>query len=165
MSRPVATAFTRQAIRLRTAQHTFRYYTTPTSRPLFSTCNASPRPPPSRAQLPLSIFTRRAMSSSSESPAVVTSTGAEETVPCVGEASEKKADEVAPVAETQDAAEAEEEEPKLPPLTPAQFREYNRLAEHMDHFVSCDALQSTDCIYFARLLTRYSTTTSARYGP
>ena len=29
-----------------------------------------------------------------------------------------------------------EQEEKLPPLSPAQFREYNRMAEHMDHFVS-----------------------------
>jgi hypothetical protein len=28
------------------------------------------------------------------------------------------------------------EEAKLPPLTPHEFREYNRLAEHMDQFVS-----------------------------
>jgi hypothetical protein len=30
----------------------------------------------------------------------------------------------------------EEPEPALPPLSPAEFRQYNRLAEQMDYFVS-----------------------------
>lgn len=77
------------------------------------------------------------MSSSSESPAIAGSTCKEEAVPeSVGKAMEKAPGEGAPAADAEDAAKAEEEEPKLPPLTPAQFREYNRMAEHMDHFVS-----------------------------
>lgn len=46
--------------------------------------------------------------------------------------------EVEPVAgPTQKVEEEEkEEEPKLPKLTPAEFREYNHGAEHMEYFVS-----------------------------
>lgn len=36
---------------------------------------------------------------------------------------------------TPEAAKAAPEPPKLPKLSGAQFREYNRLAEHMDFFV------------------------------
>ncbi|KIH92700.1 hypothetical protein SPBR_03209 [Sporothrix brasiliensis 5110] len=60
------------------------------------------------------------MSSSSQTPAVAGSAGAEE----LPDSGSKAPDRT-----------TEEEEPQLPPLTPAQFREYNRMAEHMDHFV------------------------------
>lgn len=33
-------------------------------------------------------------------------------------------------------ADAAAQQPALSPLTPAQFREYNRLSEHMNYFVS-----------------------------
>ena len=44
---------------------------------------------------------------------------------------------------TDSAAETSEPEPAaLPPLTPAEFKEYNRLAEHMDLFVCGSARYS-----------------------
>ena len=42
-----------------------------------------------------------------------------------------------PVVEKEGAGESGElEEPTLPPLTAQQFREFNRMADHMDYFVS-----------------------------
>ncbi|CAK7203926.1 hypothetical protein SEUCBS139899_006676 [Sporothrix eucalyptigena] len=79
------------------------------------------------------------MSSTAESSAVANGACTEETAtPCeAGKTPEKTVDETAPAAGVPDAVEAEaveEEGPKLPPLSPAEFREYNRMAEHMDHF-------------------------------
>lgn len=82
----------------------------------------------------------KAMSSSSTSPADAGSAGAADKTPeSAGKAPEQPGDDAAAAADVQEGAEveaAEAEEPILPPLTPAQFREYNRMAEHMDHFVS-----------------------------
>lgn len=38
------------------------------------------------------------------------------------------------------AAEGSKAEPALPPLSDHEFKQYNRLAEHMDYFVSHSAL-------------------------
>lgn len=37
--------------------------------------------------------------------------------------------------EEEEEEEKKEEEPKLPKLTPAEFRVYNHMAEHMEYFV------------------------------
>ncbi|CAK7216578.1 hypothetical protein SBRCBS47491_002875 [Sporothrix bragantina] len=78
------------------------------------------------------------MSSSAEMPVVANGACAEDTVPAcdTGKASEKTGEAAAPAAVEPELAKEEEEEEKetLPPLSPAQFREYNRMAEHMDHF-------------------------------
>ncbi|CAK7210650.1 hypothetical protein SCUCBS95973_000860 [Sporothrix curviconia] len=78
------------------------------------------------------------MSSSAEMPAVANG-ACQETVPaCDASKATEKTGEAAtdtPAAvEPEQTEEPEEEEEKLPPLSPAQFREYNRMAEHMDHF-------------------------------
>ncbi|ERT01242.1 uncharacterized protein SPSK_07907 [Sporothrix schenckii 1099-18] len=74
------------------------------------------------------------MSSSSQTPAVAGSSGAEELPDSGSKAPDRTTEEGAVNVDTQEATTAEEEKPQLPPLTPAQFREYNRMAEHMDHF-------------------------------
>lgn len=44
-----------------------------------------------------------------------------------------------------EAAQTKKEEQDLPKLSPAEFRVYNRMAEHMDMFVRCYPLPPSLC--------------------
>lgn len=55
-----------------------------------------------------------------------------------------------------------EPEPALPPLSPHEFRQYNRLADHMNQFVRPrPSLNSNE----PQLMHTLSTNTSAKHGP
>lgn len=53
------------------------------------------------------------------------------------------------------------EVPKLPKLSAAEFSQYNRMAEHMDYFVSSDDFSRLTSVILTVL---HSTTTSANLG-
>lgn len=53
------------------------------------------------------------------------------------------------------------EEPKLPKLSAAEFSQYNRMAEHMDYFVSSDDIRRLSPVI---LTVFHSTTTSVNLG-
>lgn len=67
-------------------------------------------------------------------------------------------------AEASGSAESKAE-PALPPLSGHEFKQYNRLAEHMNYFVSWNLFSFNDLFLFGLISnSRSSTNTSVRHG-